>query len=173
MSADEPKQYASLTRAFLKAYYELKTAGNTVNVTFIYTDDLHLRTPQSGIIDPKQNKAQIKAYSLPAGSTFAYLLKQAQCVKDDAKIDENGYSIWRTFVNGTLLYGWTPGVQEYLVDDGYVLKDGDVIQFDHMEWPSYVYNYVYREAVDWTNMSSSLGALRFKETGAQTAAAGG
>ena len=54
-----------------------------------------------------------------------------------------------------------------------VLKDGDVIQPDHMEWPSYVYNYVYREAVDWTNMSSSLGALRFKETGAQTAAAGG
>ena len=172
MSAEEPKQYASLTRAFLKAYYELETAGNTVNVTFVYTDDLHLRTPQSGIIDPKLNKAQIKKYSLPAGSTFAALLKQAQCTKDDAKIDENGYSIWRTFVNGTLLYGWTPGVQEYLVDDGYVLKDGDVIQFDHMEWPSYVYNYIYREAVDWTNMSSSLGALRFKETGAQNVGAG-
>ena len=172
MSAEEPKQYASLTRAFLKAYYELKTTGDTVNVTFVYTDDLHLRTPQSGIIDPKLNKAQIKKYSLPAGSTFAALLKQAQCTKDDAKIDENGYSIWRTFVNGTLLYGSTPGVQEYLVDDGYVLKDGDVIQFDHMEWPSYVYNYIYREAVDWTNMSSSLGALRFKETGAQNVGAG-
>ena len=172
MSADEPKQYASLTRAFLKAYYELKTTGDTVNVTFVYTDDLHLRTPQSGIIDPKQNKAQIKKYSLPAGSTFADLLKQAQCGKLDAKIDENGYSIWRTFVNGTLLYGWTPGVQEYLVDDGYVLKDGDVIQFDHMEWPSYVYNYIYRDAVDWANMSSSLGALRFKETGAQKVGAG-
>ena len=172
MSADEPKRYALLTRAFLKAYYELETTGNTVNVTFIYTDDLHLRTPQSGIIDPKQNKAQIKEYSLSAGSTFADLLKQAQCTKDDAKIDENGYSIWRTFVKGTLLYGWTPGVQEYLVDDGYVLKDGDVIQFDHMEWPSYVYNYIYRDAVDWTNMSSSLGALRFKETGAQKVGAG-
>ena len=172
MSAEEPKQYASLTRAFLKAYYELKTTGDTVNVTFVYTDDLHLRTPQSGIIDPKLNKAQIKKYSLPAGSTFAALLKQAQCTKNDAKIDENGYSIWRTFVNGTLLYGSTPGVQEYLVDDGYVLKDGDVIQFDHMEWPSYVYNYIYREAVDWTNMSSSLGALRFKETGAQNVGAG-
>ena len=172
MSADEPKQYASLTRAFLKAYYELKTTGDTVNVTFVYTDDLHLRTPQSGIIDPKLNKAQIKKYSLPAGSTFADLLKQAQCTKDDAKIDENGYSIWRTFANGTLLYGWTPGVQEYLVDDGYVLKDGDVIQFDHMEWPSYVYNYIYREAVDWTNMSSSLGALRFKETDTQNVGAG-
>ena len=172
MSADETKQYASLTRAFLKAYYELETTGDTVSVTFVYTDDLHLRTPQSGIIDPKQNKAQIKTYSLSAGSTFADLLKQAQCVKEDAKIDENGYSIWRTFVNGTLLYGWTPGVQEYLVDDGYVLKDGDVIQFDHMEWPSYVYNVIYRKDVDWTNMTSALGALRFKETGAQTAAAG-
>ena len=172
MSADEPKQYASLTRAFLKAYYELETNDDTVNVTFVYTDDLHLRTPQSGIIDPKQNKAQIKEYSLASGSTFADLLKQAQCVKDDEKIDVNGYSIWHTFVNGTMLYGATPGVQQYLSDNDYVLKDGDVIQFDHMEWPSYVYNYIYREAVDWTNMSSSLGALRFKETGAQNVGAG-
>ena len=172
MSADEPKQYASLTRAFLKAYYELETNDDTVNVTFVYTDDLHLRTPQSGIIDPKQNKAQIKAYSLPAGSTFADLLKQAQCVKDDEKIDVNGYSIWHTFVNGAMLYGAIPGVQQYLSDNDYVLKDGDVIQFDHMEWPSYVYNYIYREAVDWTNMSSSLGALRFKETDTQNVGAG-
>lgn len=169
---DEPKQYASLTRAFLKAYYELETTGDTVNVTFVYTDDLHLRTPQSGIIDPAQNKAQIKAYSLPTGSTFDDLLKETGYVKQYEVIDVNGYSIWHTFVNGTLLYGMTPGVEQYLSETDYVLKDGDIVQFVHMEWPSYVYNYIYREAVDWTNMSSSLGALRFKETGAQNVGAG-
>lgn len=169
---DEPKQYASLTRAFLKAYYELETTGDTVNVMFVYTDDLHLRTPQSGIIDPAQNKAQIKAYSLPTGSTFDDLLKETGYVKQYEVIDVNGYSIWHTFVNGTLLYGMTPGVEQYLSETDYVLKDGDIVQFVHMEWPSYVYNYIYREAVDWTKMSSSLGALRFKETGAQNVGAG-
>ena len=169
---DEPKQYASLTRAFLKAYYELETTGDTVNVTFVYTDDLHLRTPQSGIIDPAQNKAQIKAYSLPTGSTFDDLLKETGYVKQYEGIDVNGYSIWHTFVNGTLLYGMTPGVEQYLSETDYVLKDGDIVQFVHMEWPSYVYNYIYRDAVDWTNMSSSLGALRFKETGTQKVGAG-
>ena len=169
---DEPKQYASLTRAFLKACYELETTGDTVNVTFVYTDDLHLRTPQSGIIDPAQNKAQIKAYSLPTGSTFDDLLKETGYVKQYEVIDVNGYSIWHTFVNGTLLYGMTPGVEQYLSETDYVLKDGDIVQFVHMEWPSYVYNYIYRDAVDWTNMSSSLGALRFKETGTQKVGAG-
>lgn len=54
----------------------------------------------------------------------------------------------------------------------YVLKDGDVVQLSHMEWPSYVFNYIYRQDVDWTNMSNALGTLRFKETGAQNVGAG-
>ena len=171
VSADVPKAYSDLTRAFLTAAYELKPAGD-VTITFVYTDDLHLRSPSSGIIDPAGNKPQIKEVTLPAGSTIQSLRTETNCVPDQPTIDINGYSVYHTFVNGTMLYGVTPGAYYNYDVTKYVLKDGDVVQLSHMEWPSYVFNYIYRQDVDWTNMSDALGVLRFQETGAQSAAAG-
>ena len=171
VSADVPKAYSDLTRAFLTAAYELKPAGD-VTITFVYTDDLHLRSPSSGTIDPAGNKPQIKEVTLPAGSTIQSLRTETNCVPDQPTIDINGYSVYHTFVNGTMLYGVTPGAYYNYDVTKYVLKDGDVVQLSHMEWPSYVFNYIYRQDVDWTNMSDALGVLRFQETGAQSAAAG-
>ena len=135
MKRGQPAEYTRLARKFLTKYYELQPASGTVHVTFTYTDDLHLRTPQSGIEDPEQNRVQIGDYELPAGTTLTTLLTKAGCAKGSASINSKGYSIWRVFVNGRMLYGATPGEGQYLVDDGYVLKDGDKIQLVHMQWP--------------------------------------
>ena len=178
MKAGEPQQYALLTRAFLSAAYGLKSASDKITVTFSFTDDLHLRITNlaggyvSQMADPKGNTPQIRKVTLSSGSTLADLWKQTGCQPGTSYLGKTAYSIWHTFVNDTMLYGATPGVNQYFADTNYVLKDGDEIHLAHMEWPSYTFNYIYRDEVNWTNMTDALSVLRFKETGAQNAAAG-
>jgi len=178
MKAGEPQQYTSLTRAFLSAVYGLTPTSGDVTVTFSFTDDLHLRVtniPPAYVKlmkDPDGDTPQIKTITLPAGSTLADLWTRTGCQPGNSYLSKTAYSIWYTFVNDTMLYGATPGVNQYFADTNYVLKDGDEIHLAHMEWPSYTFNYIYRDEVNWTNMTDALGVLRFKETGAQTAAAG-
>lgn len=178
MNAGEPQQYASLTRAFLSAAYSLKSASDKITVTFSFTDDLHLRITNltggyvSQMADPEGNTPQIRKITLPAGSTIADLWKQTGCQPGTSYLGKTAYSIWYTFVNDTMLYGATPGVNQYFADTNYVLKDGDEIHLAHMEWPSYTFNYIYRDEVNWTNMTDALGVLRFKETGTQKVGAG-
>lgn len=177
ISDAEVKQYAALTRNFLSAAYGLTSASDTVTVTFSYTDDLHLRVPNPNdpynqMVDPVGNKPQIQTVTLDRGATLADLWTKTGYKPSRSYYGVSEYSVWHTFVNGTMLYGVTPGAKQDLADDSYVLKDGDKIQLTHMDWPSYTFNYIYRAAVDWTNMTSSLAALRFKETGAQNVGAG-
>ena len=178
MSSDDTKQYASRTRAFLSAVYGLTPTSGDVTVTFSFTDDLHLRVtniPPAYVKlmkDPVGDTPQIKTITLPAGSTLADLWKQTGCQPGTSYLGKTAYSIWYTFVNDTMLYGATPGVNQYFADTNYVLKDDDEIHLAHMEWPSYTFNYIYRDEVNWTNMIDALGTLRFKETGTRTAAAG-
>ena len=178
MSSDDTKQYASRTRAFLSAAYGLTPVSGDITVAFSFTDDLHLRVtniPPAYVKlmkDPDGDTPQIKTITLPAGSTLADLWKQTGCQPGISYLGKTAYSIWYTFVNDTMLYGATPGVNQYFADTNYVLKDGDEIHLAHMEWPSYTFNYIYRDEVNWANMTDALSVLRFKETGAQTAAAG-
>lgn len=177
ISDAEVKQYAALTREFLSAAYRLTSASNTVTVTFSYTDDLHLRVPNPNdpynqMVDPVGNKPQIQTVTLDRGATLADLWTTTGYKPSRSYYGVSEYSVWHTFVNGTMLYGVTPGAKQDLADDSYVLKDGDKIQLTHMDWPSYTFNYIYRAAVDWTSMTNSLAALRFKETGAQNVGAG-
>lgn len=178
MSSDDTKQYASRTRAFLSAAYGLTPVSGDITVTFSFTDDLHLRITSftgpeaSWMADPEGNKPQIRKVKLPAGSTLADLWTQTGCQPGDDYLGKTAYSVWRTFVNGTMLYGATPGVNQYYLDSNYVLKDGDEIHFAHMEWPSYTFNYIFRDEVNWTNMTDALSVLRFKQTEAQNVAAG-
>lgn len=177
ISDAEVRQYAALTREFLSAAYGLTSASETVTVTFSYTDDLHLRVPNPNdpynqMVDPVGNKPQIQTVTLDRGATLADLWTETGYKPSRSYYGVSEYSVWHTFVNGTMLYGVTPGAKQDLADDSYVLKDGDEIQLSHMDWPSYTFNYIYRAAVDWTNMTSSLAALRFKETGAQNVGAG-
>lgn len=177
ISDAEVKQYAALTREFLSAAYRLTSASNTVTVTFSYTDDLHLRVPNPNdpynqMVDPVGNKPQIQTVTLDRGATLADLWTKTGYKPSRSYYGVSEYSVWHTFVNGTMLYGVTPGAKQDLADNSYVLKDGDKIQLTHMDWPSYTFNYIYRAAVDWTSMTSSLAALRFMETGAQNVGAG-
>ena len=178
VSSDDTKQYASRTRAFLSAAYGLTPVSGDITVTFSFTDDLHLRVtniPPAYVKlmkDPDGDTPQIKTITLPAGSTLADLWKQTGCQPGNSYLSKTAYSIWYTFVNDTMLYGATPGVNQYFADTNYVLKDGDEIHLAHMEWPSYTFNYIYRDEVNWANMTDALSVLRFKETGAQNAAAG-
>lgn len=177
ISDAEVTQYAALTRNFLSAAYGLTSASDTVTVTFSYTDDLHLRVPNPNdpynqMVDPVGNKPQIQTVTLDRGATLADLWTTTGYKPSRSYYGVSEYSVWHTFVNGTMLYGVTPGAKQDLADDSYVLKDGDKIQLTHMDWPSYTFNYIYRAAVDWTSMTNSLAALRFKETGAQNVGAG-
>lgn len=178
MKAGEPQQYTSLTRAFLSAVYGLTPTSGDVTVTFSFTDDLHLRVtniPPAYVKlmkDPDGDTPQIKTITLPAGSTLADLWTRTGCQPGISYLGKTAYSIWYTFVNDTMLYGATPGVNQYFADTNYVLKDGDEIHLAHMEWPSYTFNYIYRDEVNWANMTDALSVLRFKETGAQNATAG-
>lgn len=177
ISDAEVKNYAALTREFLSAAYGLTSASDTVTVTFSYTDDLHLRVPNPNdpynqMVDPVGNKPQIQTVTLDRGATLADLWTKTGYKPSRSYYGVSEYSVWHTFVNGTMLYGVTPGAKQDLADDSYVLKDGDKIQLTHMDWPSYTFNYIYRAAVDWTSMTNSLAALRFKETGAQNVGAG-
>ena len=177
ISDAEVKQYAALTRNFLSAAYGLTSASDTVTVTFSYTDDLHLRVPNPNdpynqMVDPVGNKPQIQTVTLDRGATLADLWTTTGYKPSRSYYGVSEYSVWHTFVNGTMLYGVTPGAKQDLADNSYVLKDGDKIQLTHMDWPSYTFNYIYRAAVDWTSMTNSLAALRFKETGAQNVGAG-
>ena len=177
ISDAEVKQYAALTRNFLSAAYGLTSASDTVTVTFSYTDDLHLRVPNPNdpynqMVDPVGNKPQIQTVTLDRGATLADLWTTTGYKPSRSYYGVSEYSVWHTFVNDTMLYGVTPGAKQDLADNSYVLKDGDKIQLTHMDWPSYTFNYIYRAAVDWTSMTSSLAALRFKETGAQNVGAG-
>ena len=173
----EVKDYAKLMRAFLAAAYHLTPAQDNVTVTFSYTDDLHLRVPQpndpyKSMVDPAGNKPQIQNVTLPRGATLADLLAKTGYTSRDSYYGPSEYSVWHTFVKGRMLYAVPTSSEKDVTDMEYVLKDGDEIQFVHMDWPANVFNIIYRAKLDWTGTTKILNALHFKETGAQTAAAG-
>ncbi len=180
MTAAEAQEYAKLARAFQSAAYGLTPVKETVTVTFSYTDDYHLRwTNIEGAVkswtnDPENNKVQKQTVELTSGATLAELWNQISCMPGDEYLASNSYSIWHTVVNGRMLNGYTPGVQQYFADTNYVLKDGDEIQLVHMDWPTFVFNYIYRGDVKWDKMADILGILRLvgSEEDSQNVAAG-
>ena len=182
MKSAEAQEYAKLARAFQSAAYGLTSKKETVTVTFSYTDDYHLREAdrkesvglRSFMTDPEGNQAQKQTVELTSGATLAELWNQTGYTTRTSFLGNYSYSIWHTVVNGRMLNGYTPGVQQYFADTNYVLKDGDEIQLVHMDWPTFVFNYIYRDDVKWDKMADILGILRFAESekGSQNAAAG-
>ena len=182
MKSAEAQEYAKLARAFQSAAYGLTSKKETVTVTFSYTDDYHLREAdrkesvayRSLMTDPEGNQAKKQTVELTSGATLAELWNQTGYTTRSSFYGNYSYSIWRTLVNGRMLDGYTPGVQQYFADTNYVLKDGDEIQLVHMDWPTFVFNYIYRDDVKWDKMADILGILRLAESeeGSQNAAAG-
>ncbi len=182
MKSAEAQEYAKLARAFQSAAYGLTSKKETVTVTFSYTDDYHLREAdrkesvayRSLMTDPEGNQAKKQTVELTSGATLAELWNQTGYTTRSSFYGNYSYSIWRTLVNGRMLNGYTPGVQQSFADTNYVLKDGDEIQLVHMDWPTFVFNYIYRDDVKWDKMADILGILHLvgSEKGSQNAAAG-
>ena len=165
MSSAETKEYSRLTREFLAAAYALTSAKDKITVTFDYTDDFHMRNPKiddpyENMSDPDGNKVQKQICELNSGTTLNELYQKMGYTQKGNYFTSENYSTWRTFVNGTMLYGSTPGQAKTLPDSDYVLKNGDEIQFVHMDWPSYTVNYIYREDVSWDKMADILGVMQ-------------
>ena len=102
MNNEEIKQYAELARAFQTAAYNLTSERNTIQVTFSYTDDFHLRRPditgpvKSWTNDPESNQVQKQTLELTSGATLADLWKQTSCEPGDSYLGStiSCYSIW-------------------------------------------------------------------------------
>ena len=168
-------QYSKLTKNLLQAVYGLTPLAKQITVTLIYTDDYHLRVPDSKKTDPAGNKPGTQTVTLTSGATIADLMKQTGYTYSpdtgSNKFEGVHLEMDKLLVNGVMLYGAVPP-ESYTSDASYVLRDGDVVQFVHMDWPSFQFNYIYRDAPDWVALGNKLKVMRFGGTSAQTAKTG-
>ena len=170
------KEYKNLNLAFVKAIYALQSTSENVTVTFSFTDDFHWRKPNlknpfaSWTKDPAGNTPQRLTVTLNSGAKLSDLFSETGYKAGTGNIYQIGSSKWETLFNGIYL---NSSIASGWVDTNtYVLKDGDDIQFAHIEWPTFIYNVIYRDEVSFADMTDVLGRLRIKEDGAQSVEAG-
>lgn len=174
-SIPDAPRYSKVTKNLLQAVYGLTPAAEQITVTLIYTDDYHLRVPDSKKTDPAGNKPGTQKVTLPSGATIGDLMNQTGYTYK-AGWDSNDFegvhlSVNELIVNGVLLNGIIQP-EPATPDISYVLRDGDVVQFVHMDWPSFEFNYIYRDAPDWVALGNKLKVMRFGGASAQTAKTG-
>ena len=169
------QQYSKVTKNLLQAVYGLTPAAKQITVTLTYTDDYHLRVPDSKKTDPAGNKSGTQKVTLTSGATIGDLLSKAgytyQSSNSSNDFEGVHYSQNKLLVNGVMLNGVVQP-EAYTSDTSYVLRDGDVVQFVHMDWPSFEFNYIYRDAPSWVALGNKLKVMRFGGTSAQTAKTG-
>lgn len=174
-SAPSPRQYSKLTKNLLQAVYGLTPAAEQITVTLIYTDDYHLRVPDSKKTDPAGNKPGTQKVTLTSGATIGDLMKKTGYTYapdfGSNKFEGVHLEMDKLLVNGVILNG-VVHPESATPDISYVLRDGDVVQFVHMDWPSFQFNYIYRDAPNWVALSNKLKVMRFAGASAQTAKTG-
>ena len=179
VSAPSPRQHSKLAKELVNAIQSLTPAAEQITVTLTYTDDYHLRAPDNKITDPACNKPGTRTVTLASGATIADLLEKTGY--DYKNINSGSFDgVYHSQAvllrNGCLLItsdSMSGSPETKPVDKtGYVLRDGDVIQLVHMDWPSFEFNYIYREAEDWTALTNKLKVMRFGGASAQTAKTG-
>ena len=174
-SAPSPRQYSKLTKNLLQAVYGLTPAAEQITVTLIYTDDYHLRVPDSKKTDPAGNKPGTQKVTLTSGATIGDLMKKTGYTYapdfGSNKFEGVHLEMDKLLVNGVILNGVVQP-ESATPDINYVLRDGDVVQFVHMDWPSFEFNYIYRDAPDWVALGNKLKVMRFGGASAQTAKTG-
>ena len=174
-SAPGMRQYSKLTKNLLQAVYGLTPAAEQITVTLIYTDDYHLRVPDSKKTDPAGNKPGTQTVTLTSGATIGDLMNQTGYTYkegwDSSNFEGVHLSVNKLIVNGVLLNGIVYP-ESATPDISYVLRDGDVVQFVHMDWPSFAFNYIYRDAPNWVALGNKLKVMRFGGASAQTAKTG-
>ena len=168
-------QYSKLTKNLLQAVYGLTPLAKQITVTLTYTDDYHLRVPDSKKTDPAGNKPGTQKVTLTSGATIGDLMSKTGYTYREGWNSNNfegvHLSVNKLIVNGVMLNG-DVYPESYTSDTSYVLRDGDVVQFVHMDWPSFEFNYIYRDAPDWVALGNKLKVMRFGGTSAQTAKTG-
>ena len=168
-------QYSKLTKNLLQAVYGLTPLAKQITVTLTYTDDYHLRVPDSKKTDPAGNKPGTQKVTLTSGATIGDLMSKTGYTYREGWNSNNfegvHLSVNKLIVNGVMLNGVVQP-EAYTSDTSYVLRDGDVVQFVHMDWPSFEFNYIYRDAPDWVALGNKLKVMRFGGTSAQTAKTG-
>ena len=179
VSAPSPRQHSKLAKQLVNAIQSLTPAAEQITVTLTYTDDYHLRAPDSKKTDPAGNKPGTQKVTLTRGATIADLLdRTGYDYKNISSGSFDGvyHSQAQLLCNGCLLItssniGGSPETKSMDKTD-YVLRDGDVIQLVHMDWPSFEFNYIYRDAEDWSALTNKLKVMRFGGASTQTAKTG-
>ena len=174
-SIPDTPRYSKVTKNLLQAVYGLTPAAEQITVTLIYTDDYHLRVPDSKKTDPAGNKPGAQTVTLTSGATIGDLMNQTGYTYkegwDSSNFEGVHLSVNKLIVNGVLLNGIVYP-ESATPDISYVLRDGDVVQFVHMDWPSFEFNYIYRDAPNWVALGNKLKVMRFGGASAQTAKTG-
>ena len=174
-SIPDTPRYSKVTKNLLQAVYGLTPAAKQITVTLIYTDDYHLRVPDSKKTDPAGNKPGTQKVTLTSGATIGDLMNQTGYTYkegwDSSNFEGVHLSVNKLIVNGVILNGVVQP-ESFTPDISYVLRDGDVVQFVHMDWPSFAFNYIYRDAPNWVALGNQLKVMRFAGASAQTAKTG-
>ena len=174
-SIPDTPRYSKVTKNLLQAVYGLTPATKQITVTLIYTDDYHLRVPDSKKTDPAGNKPGTQKVTLTSGATIGDLMKKTGYTYDPGtgsnQFEGVHLEMDKLLVNGVILNGVVQP-ESATPDISYVLRDGDVVQFVHMDWPSFEFNYIYRDAPDWVALGNKLKVMRFAGASAQTAKTG-
>lgn len=174
-SIPDTPRYSKVTKNLLQAVYGLTPATKQITVTLIYTDDYHLRVPDSKKTDPAGNKPGTQKVTLTSGATIGDLMKKTGYTYDPGtgsnQFEGVHLEMDKLLVNGVILNGVVQP-ESFTPDISYVLRDGDVVQFVHMDWPSFEFNYIYRDAPDWVALGNQLKVMRFGGASAQTAKTG-
>ena len=174
-SIPDTPRYSKVTKNLLQAVYGLTPAAEQITVTLIYTDDYHLRVPDSKKTDPAGNKPGTQKVTLTSGATIGDLMKKTGYTYDPGtgsnQFEGVHLEMNKLLVNGVILNGVVQP-ESFTPDISYVLRDGDVVQFVHMDWPSFEFNYIYRDAPDWVALGNQLKVMRFGGASAQTAKTG-
>lgn len=172
--------------AFWNSICSLKPESDSISVTLTFTDDYHLRIPNSKLKDSSGLMPGTNTYQLSKGQTLADLLTKAGYTSpyggaadgagadaDSNTPDTQHYYEWRVYVNGILQH--TDMVADWSSEPRYtaqMLHDGDQVQIVHLDAPTRSVNYIYRETLEWDELTSALGTLRFA-SGSETSAAAG
>lgn len=174
-SIPDTPRYSKVTKNLLQAVYGLTPAAEQITVTLIYTDDYHLRAPDSKKTDPAGNKPGTQKVTLTSGATIGDLMKKTGYTYNpdtgSNKFEGVHLEMDKLLVNGVILNGVVQP-EPATPDISYVLRDGDVVQFVHMDWPSFQFNYIYRDAPNWVALSNKLKVMRFGGASAHTAKTG-
>lgn len=100
--------------------------------------------------------------TLTSGATIGDLLSKTgytyQSSSSSGDFEGVHYSQNKLLVNGVMLNG-VVHPESYISDTSYVLRDGDVVQFIHMDWPSFEFNYIYRDAPNWIALGNKLKVM--------------